>query len=80
LPFLVVSPWAKQNYVHHGLTDQTSIIRFIEDNWQTGRIGDFSFDELTGDIQPMFDFSGEDIAPRLFLDTTTGAVVRGEND
>jgi phospholipase C len=80
LPFLVVSPWAKQNYVHHGLTDQTSIIRFIEDNWQTGRIGDFSFDELTGDIQPMFDFSGEDIAPRLFLDTTTGAVVWGEND
>jgi phospholipase C len=80
LPFLVVSPWAKQNYVHHGVTDQTSIIRFVEDNWQTGRIGDFSFDELAGDIQPMFDFSREDIAPRLFLDTTTGAVARGDND
>jgi phospholipase C len=76
LPFLLVSPWARQNYVHHGVTDQTSVIRFIEDNWQTGRIGDYSFDGLAGDIQPMFDFSTRDRAPRLFLDTATGAVVR----
>jgi|HubBroStandDraft_2_1064218.scaffolds.fasta_scaffold01816_6 phospholipase C len=64
LPFLLVSPWAKQN-VDHGVTDQTSIIRFIEDNWQTGRIGDSSFDALAGDIQAMFDFHREDLAPRL---------------
>ena len=32
LPFLVVSPHAKVNFVEHKLTDQTSIIRFIEDN------------------------------------------------
>jgi phospholipase C len=76
LPFLLISPWARQNYVHHGVTDQTSVIRFIEDNWQTGRIGDYSFDGLAGDIQPMFDFSTRDRAPRLFLDTATGAVVR----
>jgi phospholipase C len=43
LPFLLVSPWAKQNYVDHGVTNQTSIIDFIEDNWGLGRIGDFSF-------------------------------------
>jgi phospholipase C len=49
LPFLVISPWAKQNYVDDGVTDQTSIIRFTEDNWQTGRIGDYSFDALAGD-------------------------------
>jgi phospholipase C len=76
LPFLLVSPWAKQNYVDHGVTDQTSIIRFIEDNWQTGRIGDYSFDALAGDIQAMFDFHREDLAPRLILDPTTGTVVR----
>jgi len=72
LPFLIVSPWAKQNYVDHGVTDQTSIIRFIEDNWQTGRIGDFSFDALAGDISGMFDFKNEHRAPLLILDQNTG--------
>ncbi len=33
LPFLVISPYAKQNNVDHTLTDQTSVLRFIEDNW-----------------------------------------------
>lgn len=46
LPFPVVSKWAKGNYVGHGVTDQTSMIRWVEDNWQTGRIGDFSIDAL----------------------------------
>ena len=36
LPLLVISPWAKQNYIDHTLTDQTSILRFIEDNWLHG--------------------------------------------
>ena len=29
----MVSPWSKVNYVDHTLTDQSSILRFIEDNW-----------------------------------------------
>jgi len=33
LPLLVISPWAKPNYVDHTVTDQTSVLRFIEDNW-----------------------------------------------
>jgi phospholipase C len=32
-PFLLISPYAKGNYVDHSVTDETSIIRFIEDNW-----------------------------------------------
>ena len=40
IPLMVISPWAKANFVDHTLTDQTSIIRFIEDNWLRGqRIG-----------------------------------------
>jgi len=40
------------------LTDQTSIIRFIEDNWLGGqRIGNGSFDALAGTLNNMFDFS-----------------------
>ena len=74
LPFLVISPWAKQDYVDHQMTDQTSIIRFIEDNWQVGRIGDYSFDMLAGDISGMLDFKKGPSAPRLILDPNTGAI------
>jgi phospholipase C len=46
---LVISPYAKANYVDHTMTDQTSIIRFIEDNWLNGeRIGNGSFDAIAG--------------------------------
>ena len=37
LPLLVVSPWARRNFVDHTITDQTSIIRFVEDNWHNGK-------------------------------------------
>ncbi|MFF8596890.1 phospholipase C [Streptomyces sp. NPDC015220] len=55
-PLLVVSPYSKVNEVDHTPTDQTSIIRFIEDNWRTGRIGDHSFDAGAGSLDGMFDF------------------------
>ena len=35
------------------VTDQTSILRFVEDNWNTGRIGNDSFDEKAGSGQPV---------------------------
>lgn len=75
LPLLVVSSWAKQNYVDHAVTDQTSILRFIEDNWGTGRIGDFSYDERAGSLRGLFDFDRKYRAPKLFLDPVTGQVV-----
>jgi phospholipase C len=71
LPFVVISPWARPNFVDNTLTDQTSVIRFIEDNWKLGRIGDGSFDELAGPITNMFDFSRRH-AGTLFLDRETG--------
>ena len=72
LPLLVISPYAKANYVDHTLTDQTSILKFIEDNWNTGRIGDDSFDEKAGSLAGMFDFTGAH-QPTLELDPKTGA-------
>jgi phospholipase C len=33
LPYLVISPFAKQNFIDHTQTDQSSTIRFIEYNW-----------------------------------------------
>ena len=74
-PLLVISPWARANYVDHGVTDQSSILRFIEDNWQTGRIGNFSFDEKAGSLAGMFAFdkpADEGGPDKLFLDPETG--------
>jgi phospholipase C len=72
LPLLVISPYARENYVSHALTDQTSILRFIEDNWLNGeRISELSFDRIAGSLADMFDFSGP-LMRRLILDPTTG--------
>jgi phospholipase C len=77
LPFLVISPYAKPNYVDSTTTDLTSILRFIEDNWNLGRIGDQSFDAMAGSILNMFDFTSPKAA-KLILDPSTGQVVTGQ--
>ena len=75
-PLIVISPWAKCNFVDHTVTDQTSVIRFIEDNWLGGtRIGGGSFDALANSISQMFDFHSDDPGRRLFLDPSTGLKV-----
>jgi phospholipase C len=75
LPLLVISPWAKHNYIDHTLTDQTSILRFIEDNWLHGeRIGTSSFDNIAGSLMGMFDFHHGPDVDSLVLDPTTGLV------
>jgi phospholipase C len=56
LPLLVISPYAKTNFVGHSVTTQASITKFIEDNWLTGRIGDASFDGSAGSLNGLFDF------------------------
>jgi phospholipase C len=72
-PLLVISPFAKANYVDHTVTDQSSILRFIEDNWNLGRIGDNSADAEAGPLNGMFRF-GSVPARAVTLDPTTGTV------
>jgi phospholipase C len=72
LPLLVISPFAKVNFVDHSITDQSSILRFIEDNWNLGRIGNQSFDAIAGSLGNLFNFSGNQRAAPLFLNPTTG--------
>jgi len=77
VPLLVVSPYARANFVDHAVTDQSSILRFVEDNWGTGRVGNFSFDDKAGSLEGMFTFSDRPAsqgnrANRLFLDPATG--------
>jgi phospholipase C len=77
LPLLVVSPWAKANYVDHLVTDQSSILRFIEDNWDLGRIGGQSLDVKAGTLDGMFDFDDQPQhhARKLILDPASGLVL-----
>lgn len=72
LPLLLISPYSKVNYVDHSITDQTSILRFIENNWQLGRIGDQSFDSKAGTLLNMFNFTTNHNAYKLFLNPSTG--------
>jgi len=73
IPLLVISPWAKMNFVDNTLTDQSSISRFIEDNWNLGRIGGGSFDAIAGSLQSMFNFNRLFPFPRsLILDPNSG--------
>jgi phospholipase C len=77
VPLLAISPYARTNYVDHTVTDQTSILRFIEDNWSTGQIGGSSFDAIPSPkptIAGLFDFAGPSRAPVLTLDPATGLV------
>ena len=82
MPLLVISPFARKNFVDHTLTDQSSILRFIEDNWLFGeRIQPGgSFDTIAGKLDNMFDFDHGGDARRLILDPATGAIVSGGDD
>ena len=71
-PLLVISPFARANFVDHTVTDQSSILQFIEDNWGLGRIGNNSTDDLAGSFLPMFDFSQSGTSSILLLDPATG--------
>ncbi len=78
LPLLVISPWARHNFVDHTVTDQSSVLRFVEDNWLGGeRVGEGSFDALAGPINNMFDFNRDpfQISDRVILSPSTGEVV-----
>jgi phospholipase C len=68
-PFLVISPFARRNYVDHTATDQTSVLRFIEDNFTLGRIDAASgksvaqggsFDQVAASLDNLFSFDEDE--------------------
>ena len=75
-PFLIVGPYAKHNSVDHTITDQTSVLRFIEDNWLGGqRIGQGSYDAIASPINQMFDFRQNIQNDLVILNENTGEVI-----
>jgi phospholipase C len=76
LPLMVISPYARQNFVDHTITDQSSIIRFVEDNWLNGqRIGQGSFDAIAGPLDSMFDFDATPNTTPFMLSESSGLPV-----
>jgi phospholipase C len=81
LPMLVISPWAKKNFVDHNLSDQTSIINFVEYNWKLSGIPG-SFDQILNqvdqkegvpfDLDGMFNFGSPPNATPYVLNPATG--------
>ncbi|MHB1676482.1 MAG: phospholipase C [Sulfuriferula sp.] len=76
IPVIVISPWAKSNYVSHVQISLSSVARFIEDNWLGGqRLGGGSWDATAGSLMDLFNFSGSGNLPPLYLDPTLGNVL-----
>jgi phospholipase C len=73
IPFLVISPFVRKNFVDHSVTDQSSVLRFIEDNFGLGRIDGAagtsvaaggSFDQIAGSVSNLFDYDTDQGAER----------------
>jgi phospholipase C len=80
LPMLVISPYTRDNYVSSNLTDTTSVVRFIEDNWLGGERISSSFDATSGSLYApggLLDFNVRPHFTPVILNPTTGAVVSG---
>jgi phospholipase C len=74
-PLLVISPWARQNFVDNTFTEQASVLQFIEDNWNLGRVGNRSADASAGTLDNAFDFNTKDKrAPAVILNDNSGEV------
>ena len=77
LPLLVISPWAKKNYIDSTVTDQSSMLSFIEDVFVSSkRVGTGSFDTIAGTLNNMFDLSQDTPSNDsvMVLDDKTGEV------
>jgi hypothetical protein len=83
IPLLIISPWAKQNYISHRVYDQSSIIHTIEDNWLDSeriQLNGGSFDAHATSLIDMIDSTlrlnpKERAKRKLILDPVTGAIV-----
>ena len=77
VPMLVVSPYARRDYIDHTYTDHVSILKFIEANWRLRQLTSYSEDNLPnpapdvyvpgnrpaiGNLMTLFDFGHPDFA------------------
>jgi phospholipase C len=75
VPALLVSPYAKRGHVEHSILDFTSILKFIERNWDIEPLA--SRDRRARSIAGAFDFAQQPREPR-FPSTERGTADRRE--
>jgi phospholipase C len=78
LPMIVISPYTRDNYVSGNLTNTTSLVKFIENNWLYRQRIPGSFDATSGSLSAPGGLLNFNIRPHfrpLILDPTTGAVI-----
>jgi phospholipase C len=81
LPMVVISPYTRDDYVSHNLTDTTSVVKFIEDNWLNGERIPGSYDSVSGSLDGpggLLDFFVRPQERPVILNSTSGAVVSGD--
>ncbi len=81
LPFLVISPWTRRDYVSGTRTNTASVVKFIEDNWLHGERIAGSYDATSGSLDArggMLDFDTFPHFLPVILDPSSGAVVSGD--
>jgi phospholipase C len=82
IPFIVISPYTRDNYVSSNMTDTASVVKFIEDNWLRGQRIPGSYDAVSGSIDApggLLDFNVRPHFQPVILNPTTGAVVGGDS-
>jgi len=80
LPFVVISPYTRENYVSSNQTNTASVVNFIEGNWLHGQRIPNSFDATSGSLDAhggVLDYNVRPHFTPLILIPTTGAVVSG---
>ena len=56
VPLMVISPFAKRNYISHVQMDYVSILKFIQFNWQLPSLNERNQSPASGDLRDMFAF------------------------
>lgn len=76
VPALLVSPYARMGHVDHTLLDHTSMLKFIEENWNIPPLAER--DAKANNFTSAFDFSMSPRSPVLVSATRTVAAPRVE--
>ena len=82
LPFVVISPYTRENYVSDNEIDTASVVKFIEQNWLHGETIPGSYDSVSGSLDArggVLDFDTFPHFQPVILNPTTGAVVKGSD-
>ncbi|MCZ8517324.1 stalk domain-containing protein [Paenibacillus filicis] len=72
IPALVISPYAKQNYVSHVQYDHTSILKFIETNYNLPALN--NRDAVANNLTDMFDLNNPNFTPYMYQDDNSLSV------